>query len=67
MLDTRTLLDLADKPYLLPLILWSCSSTLWRAIPRFARSFFSCMAEVVNYWYEFRAQCTNGKARWLGH
>jgi hypothetical protein len=62
LLDTRALLDIAEKPYLLPLILFSCCSTLCRFIPRVSKSCLACLAEVVNDYYEFKAKCSESKA-----
>lgn len=63
MLDTRTLLDLADKSHLLPLILLFSLLGLLGAITMAIKYGFRCLAEVVNDYYEFRAQCANSKAR----
>ena len=63
MLDTtRTLLDFADKAHLLPLVLLFFFLGLLDAITMAAKCGFRCMAEVVNYYFEFRVQCANSKA-----
>jgi hypothetical protein len=67
LLDTRALLDLADKSHLLPLILLFSVVGLLGAITMAIKYAFRCLAEVVNDYYEFRSQCASSKARWLGH
>lgn len=63
MLDTtRTLLDFADKAHLLQLVLLIFFLGLLDVVAMAAKCGFRCMAEVVNYYYECRAQCANSKA-----
>lgn len=63
LLDTRALLELADKAHLLPLIFLFSLVGLLGAITLALKYLFRCMAEVIDDWYEFRAQCASSKAR----
>jgi hypothetical protein len=63
LLDTRTLLDLADKSHLLLLVLLIFFLGFLDVVAMTAKCGFRCLSEVVNYYYEFRAQWVNSKAR----
>jgi hypothetical protein len=66
LLDTRALIDLADKAHLLPLMLLFSLLGMMGAIMLATKYGFHCLAQVVDAYYEFRAQCSSSKARWLG-
>jgi len=63
--QSASLVDLAEKYHLLPIVLWFVLVGLMHSLTMLVSFGFRCASEIVEAFYDFRMRCGESKRRYL--